>query len=43
MEPSERLSQRRGFRPKKIEITVREDAPTELREAVLQIAVARAG
>jgi hypothetical protein len=41
MESSERFSLRQGFRPQRVEITVREDAPTELREAVLQIAVDR--
>jgi hypothetical protein len=38
MTPSERFSSRRGFRPTPREITVREDAPAELRDAVIQIA-----
>jgi hypothetical protein len=37
--PTERFSSRRGFRPKPQEITVREAAPPELREAIIQIAV----
>jgi hypothetical protein len=35
---SERFSQRRGIRPSITEITIRDEAPRELREAVLQIA-----
>ncbi len=38
MSPTERFSARRGIRPKADEIRVRDDAPRELREAVLQIA-----
>jgi hypothetical protein len=34
----ELFSQRRGFRPTAADITVRDDAPVELREAVIQIA-----
>lgn len=39
MTPRERFSQRRGLRPKRTEITVRDDAPAELREAVVQIGI----
>lgn len=39
MTSRERFSQRRGFRPKPTEITVREEAPPDLREAVVQIAI----
>ena len=38
MNPRERFSNRRGLRPAARDIVVREDAPRELREAVIQIA-----